>query len=247
MDDLRLKLRTALAFAADVAAETIWPTRCAVCDVPGELLCADCARKLPSIDQCLACPTCGAPYGRVQCTECNATVLAAANLSRFPLDGLTSTFIADDATRRIVKTYKDQGERRLARMIAKSIAVCVPPAWLAQPSALTFVPDTRASMKRRGFDHAHELASLTADMLGCDCLGLLERPTSIDQRTLTRAERFANMADAIKLCPAIPPLPRVILLDDVCTTGATLYAAATALRRSGIQQVFAATFGRVLD
>lgn len=233
--------------AGSVIAETLWPTRCAICDAPGELICSACARELAFIDQCMACPACGAPYGLVQCTECNATMLAAAGLARFPLDGMVSMLIADEAARRVVRVYKDQGERRLGTLIAQSAMRSVPPAWTGAPIALTFIPDTAASVRRRGFDHARELACLAADELGCDCLGLLERPRSTDQRALTRKERFANMADAIALCADAPIPERLIIFDDVCTTGATLYAAATALRRSGVRQVFAVTFCRVLD
>lgn len=247
MDAHQNRFKAIAELVGDVMAETLWPTRCAVCDMPGQLLCEACARRLTAIDACLACPTCGAPFGRIQCTECNETMLAAIGLARFPLDGMASMFVANESEQRIVKAYKDQGERRLSAFIAQSTARCIPPAWTDKPSALTFIPDTAASLRRRGFDHACELACLVANQLGCDCLGLLERPRSTDQRTLTRKERFANMSNAITLCADAPVPQRVILFDDVCTTGATLYAAATTLRNSGAQQVFATTFCRVLD
>ncbi len=50
--------------------ETISLTRCVVCDAPGSVLCESCASFLPFIDLVLACPRCGAPYGRMLCTEC---------------------------------------------------------------------------------------------------------------------------------------------------------------------------------
>ena len=63
--------------AAQAVAETLWPTRCAICDEPGELLCERCKSELPFIDLWRACPICGAPWGHTQCTECNPVMLAA--------------------------------------------------------------------------------------------------------------------------------------------------------------------------
>ncbi|MBQ1559106.1 MAG: hypothetical protein IIZ69_13600, partial [Pseudomonas sp.] len=54
------------------AQELLWPTRCVVCDLPGELLCERCRSRLPWIEQRFACPVCGAPFGELTCTECKA-------------------------------------------------------------------------------------------------------------------------------------------------------------------------------
>ena len=52
-------------------AEALWPTRCVGCDQPGTLLCDRCRAELPWIEQRLACPVCGAPFGFLTCTECD--------------------------------------------------------------------------------------------------------------------------------------------------------------------------------
>lgn len=51
--------------AAEALAETVWPTRCAVCDAPGEPLCEHCRTALRYVDWWRACPRCGAPFGRL--------------------------------------------------------------------------------------------------------------------------------------------------------------------------------------
>ncbi len=56
-------------------AEAVWPTRCVICDTPGALLCRACELSLPYLDQLLACPACGAPWGRSICCECNQQTL----------------------------------------------------------------------------------------------------------------------------------------------------------------------------
>ena len=51
------------AEAAEALAETVWPTRCAICDAPGQVLCDSCCASLPYVDWWRACPRCGAPFG----------------------------------------------------------------------------------------------------------------------------------------------------------------------------------------
>ncbi len=113
--------------AFEVFAETLFPTRCAVCDAPGVPLCAACERRLPYIDALLACPRCGAPFGRVQCTECNGVLLAPFGYDEPPHDGAASPCVLTEKVRRIVTVYKDQGERGLARPMAALMARAAPP------------------------------------------------------------------------------------------------------------------------
>lgn len=243
MDALLHNLHRAAARAAEAAAETLWPTRCALCDKPGDVLCGRCAALLRPVDACLACPACGAPYGRIQCTEC---ALPTAGEADTPFSSAAFAVVADEAARRLVKVYKDQGERRLARAIAERCARQISPDRLREGCAVTFIPATAEARRRRGFDHGRELACLTAEAAGLDCVGLLDRPSSADQRGLGRAERASNMAGALRVHEGAPVPPTLIVFDDICTTGATLAAAGTALAAAGARSLHALAFGRVL-
>lgn len=237
-------LRDVRSRAAEVALETLWPTRCAVCDAPGRPLCDNCRARLPYIDALDACPLCGAPHGRVQCTECNRLMLESAGYDALPVAALASAVTLDAAARRVATTYKDQGEQRLAGEMAALMARYVPPAWLELGPAVTYVPATPAARRRRGFDHGELLARELSWQLGCAFAPLLAPPRRRDQRTLGRAGRVANMEAALRLLPGATPPAALILADDVCTTGATLYACATALARAGAETVFGLTFAR---
>lgn len=238
----------ALAEARDVAleavAETLWPTRCVLCDAPGATLCPSCQQALPFIDGLTACPRCGAPHGAVQCTECNPVMLAGAGYDAFPLDEAVSAVLLTARTRRIVTTFKDQGERRLARDMAAILARFIPPRWLAGNCAVSYVPATGAARRRRGFDHAELLARELSWQTSCEFAPLLRPPHHRDQRKLSRRERALNAARSMDVLPGATVPERLVIVDDVCTTGATLYAAATALRTAGAARVFGATFAR---
>ena len=233
--------------AAEAAAETIWTTRCIICDKPGDTLCGACRLRLPYIDRNLACPRCGSPHGRGQCMDCNAYSLSEVGRSTPPFERCVSAIEHRGAAQLVITGYKDAGERRLARDIGGILADTIPHAWVTADAAITFVPSDRRARRKRGFDHMAKVADELAEALGMPCLPMLEKLPVSDQRGLTRAQRFANMAGAVRTSPGMPAKApgHVILVDDVYTTGATLFAASDALLEAGIPRVFCATFARV--
>lgn len=230
--------------ALDVLGETLFPTRCAVCDAPGTPLCPRCTAQLPYIDALLACPRCGAPFGRVQCTECNPVLLAPFGYEEPPWDGAASALLLNERARRIVTVYKDQGERSLARPMAAIMARYVPPRWLRDGPVVAFVPATAAARRRRGFDHAEHIARELSWAVGAETAPLLAVPRRLDQRTLSRNARIGNMRESMAVLPGATVPRAVIIVDDVCTTGSTLIAATEALRRGGAEAIYALTFAR---
>ena len=226
-------------------AETFWPTRCAVCDEPGEVLCARCRRDLPYLDWWRACPRCGAPFGRVQCTECNAVMMAARGLDAPPFDGCASATVFDDASGRVVRTWKDAGERRLGAVMAEVMAQALPPEWARRCCAVVPIPATARAVRRRGFDHGLELAQGVSVLLERPAAELLARPRAIDQRKLSGEQRIENMEGRFRALPGADVPHVVLLVDDVFTTGATLFSAVGALRAAGAEEVYCLTFARV--
>ncbi|MDO4501577.1 MAG: phosphoribosyltransferase family protein [Coriobacteriia bacterium] len=230
-----------------------------MCDHPGTVLCTRCLRLLPYLDPWRACPRCGAAFGRVQCTECNPVMMAAGGLSELPFASCTSALMFDASTARIPRAYKDHGVKALAPIMAQLMDDALMPEWKESCQALTFVPATKAAVRRRGFDHTQELAQELSARCGLPIAPLLARPRSTDQRGLSRSERFANMRRVFQeqgrgsgRGPAgkmqedsFAPLQEVLLMDDVMTTGATLFAAASALRAQGVERVRCVTFLRV--
>ncbi len=220
----------------DDIAEFFWPTRCSGCELPGELLCGGCEAALPRIEQRWACPRCGAPFGHLVCTECEDAAFAFAqtySLGEFvpPLS-------------RAIVLYKDRDERRLASVLGGLLGRGVSSVWEGVPDAVTWVPATKAAVRRRGFDHAEALARALASEAGYPGpTRLLARTHASDQRVLSRAERAANVAGTFR---CVRPLDgSVLLVDDVFTTGATVDAASRALASAGAGEVRVATLARV--
>jgi predicted amidophosphoribosyltransferase len=144
---------------------------------------------------------------------------------------------------RAVVLHKDAGERRLGAVLGGLVGECVAASWgRAWADAVCWIPPTAAAIARRGFDHGSSLAAPTAEHLGVPVSGLLVRRRAKDQRTMGRTQRQASAEGSFSVAAGVPS--RVLLVDDVLTTGATLDAAAQTLLSSGATTVRAAVVAR---
>jgi predicted amidophosphoribosyltransferase len=144
--------------------------------------------------------------------------------------------------RRLVAAWKEHALRGLAGVAAALLAEVVP-----RPSAaaLTFVPADPDRRLLRGHHPAGALADALAAIWELPVNALLERPRAgPPQRGLGRAERRRNVRDAFTACRAPPA--RVVLVDDVYTTGATASEAGRCLLRAGARRVDVVTFARTV-
>ena len=219
---------------------TLWPARCLLCQASGASghdLCVPCAATLPWAR--LACPRCALPLSSPAraCGAClrKAPLLDAAHAAfayRAPLD-------------RLLPRLKFHGDLAAGRLLAGAMAVAF--ADLAAPGALVPIPLSRARLRQRGYDQALELARPLAAMLGLPlATDALERARHTDpQSTLAADRRRANLRDAFRVGARTALPAHVVLVDDVMTTGATLQAAAVALRDAGVARVDAWVCARV--
>jgi len=215
--------------------DLLLPQRCLVCSLPGRQVCTACTSALRRV-AAPACARCGAPtawpVGR--CVECAGRRLAFAR-ARAAVE-------YDAPVRGIVGAWKERGLRRLAAWAA---AVVVDALERPGVDCLTFVPADRDRRLSRGHHPAEALARELATRwtLGLEPL-LVRARGSPKQRELTRTERRRNVATAFVATRGTPS--RVMLVDDVYTTGATANAAASALRKAGAREVEVVTFARTI-
>jgi predicted amidophosphoribosyltransferase len=181
----------------------------------------------------VACIGCG----RAEIALCDACAPARAQAVRFRLDGFSVGALAPYAGtwRSAIVAYKS-GERVYAGVFAALLAARFPSLDLVVP-----VTTTRRRVAERGFDQATEIARRYAGARTLDCLR--KRPGAAQQGR-TRSARVKLAGRYIVHDPARVAGRRVLVLDDVCTTGATLRDAAAALRAAGAEVAGAVVLAR---
>lgn len=233
--------------AAYAALELLYPTRCVGCEMPGELICDECREALPWIEQRCACPVCGAAFGDMTCTGCEGDWEPRATVAALGFSG---------AAARMATCLKDYHELRLAPVNAAAMLVALEEAafWPARDGrprfdagsvdAVCFVPATAEAYARRGYDHMELTARELAAMLGLPLADVLARDAASDQRDLGRSGRAANLAGTMRVVEDVWGL-RLLLVDDVVTTGASMREATRALLARGAAEVTACSLIRV--
>ncbi len=185
------------------------------------------------------CLCCRAQTGNGQgplCADCESEIALAApvRLRADGIDGGVAALPYRGAGRQLVAALKFSRLTPAAALAARLIAARAPQGLIAG----TLVPVPRAPLRtaRRGIDPTAELAGALAAIAGLPPAALLRRRDLGRQRGRTRGERLAR-PPSIAATGSAPE--RVVLLDDVVTTGATIAACARALRRAGAVRVAA--------
>lgn len=175
---------------------------------------------------------CGA-LGPAPCERCAAGLRRAPSLPSPPgVDTCLALLAYDGAGRELVARLKYRNARSSVPFLAAGLAAAVTAHHLAI-DVVTWAPTTTTRRRKRGFDQAELLARALARRLHVPCRQLLLRPPGNPQTGQPLDVRRAGPA----FHPARPSPPRVLLVDDVVTSGATVTTAARTLTAAGAAEV----------
>ena len=241
-----------LQFLAPVT-DLVFPPRCPLCGAALAAqagLCAGCWGEL-AIPGEPSCARCQRPFGaNAGAGVPDGSVCAPCLASPPRHDGIAAGTLYNDASRRLVLAFKHGRRIALAPLLARLMAARLSlagPDWQVVP-----VPLHRWRLWRRGFNQAALLARAIARDKGAALLvdGLVRRKPTPSLGGLGRAARARALSGAIGVHPrraAALAGARVVLVDDVLTSGATTDACVRALKRAGAERVVVCCFARVLD
>lgn len=240
---------SALAHANPLLAlsSLFYPASCVVCSGTiewREYLCADCRARAPRIVApfCAKCsePFPGAITQAFSCANCEHRTLH--------FDCAVAAYRSRGLVRKLVHEFKYARQRQLRHPLA---------AWLGENmrdarlrgrrfDVIVPVPLHRARERERGFNQAMLLAELLSRQVAVPLRDLLERIRyTTTQTAYDRSERMENLRDAFRLRKKMHVRElRVLLIDDVLTTGSTLSECARVLKEAGALSVHAATAAR---
>jgi len=219
--------------------DLIFPPHCVACGTMGSWFCPACRDRVQRQEPPL-CERCGRPItsGTI-CGHCRRHPLA--------VDGLRSVALHRQPLSKAIHALKYGGVRVLAAPLGALMAEYAIDLGLVA-DALVPVPLHRARERQRGYNQSHLLAREMSVVLRWPVVEALARLRNTPAQVgLNRAQRLDNVRDAFCATDASVAGRRVLLIDDVCTTGATLGACSQALRRAGARSVWALTLARAVD
>lgn len=220
----------------------VFPRHCPVCDdiIPfgGKLICPDCERKTVFVGEprCMKCGRVITDAAREYCSDCIEV--------KHEFTRAVSVFVYNDALQEAIFRFKYRGRQEYADFFAESID-----HYLGREiasfgaEALIPVPIHKDRLKKRGFNQAELIAEKLGKLNGLKVEKDLIRRTrsTLPQKGLSREERRKNLKRAFKLTGNDVKLTKLIIIDDIYTTGSTVDEMAKLLKKAGASDVYVVT------
>lgn len=208
------------------------PHRCASCGEIGAVLCSHCKYNIES-----------EPYGG--CVVCGSIAIESGICQKcspgFAVCQAWCVGERRDSLKALGDRYKFDNQRAAARPLAELLDACLPV--LPPNTAVVGIPANAHSVRVRGFDHVGLIVKHFSALRKLEIARPLRRNSQATLHYMNKKDR-EKLADSLFLLRADSAPKRVLLLDDIITTGTTLRAAAKLLRQAGVEELYVAAIAR---
>ncbi len=231
--------RSMLSKGWDFLCDLVYPPHCAVCGRLGAWFCADCTQGIVPVSPPL-CRHCGKTVAREGlCWNCQE--------GHSRLAGMRSAGLHLPPLQQAIHAFKYEG----MRVLAEPLGAVMADAWRRDPlpaSTIMPVPLHPKRLRQRGYNQSLLLARILGERIGLPLReGLLIRARNTRAQVgLGQEERLINVSEAFRCPGGTLQGERVLLVDDVLTTGATLESCAGVLLDAGAAEVWALTLSRAV-
>ncbi len=218
--------------------DLFFPRSCVGCGKVGDFICLKCAKKLSRLLPPV-CQRCGKPESSgMYCRGCWGT--------HNHLDMIRSVFVFEGIIRRAVLEFKYRNLRSIAACLSQYMADYFVEHEMAADFLMP-VPMHEKRLKRRGYNQSELLAGQISEMVSVPLRADLVKRVKDNKpqvRTSCADERWSNMRDAFTCTSSEVSGKDIIIIDDVCTSGATLEACAAAIKSMGANKISGFTLAR---
>jgi len=248
----KLKIPTLLQNTKTLLLDTLFPMHCVSCDQEGSFLCEKCFGKIELLDF-QVCPKCEkliTAQGGL-CDRCQKDRPALANLA-------VATKYKDNNLSKLVHLYKYNFVESLQLPLGRLLVKIILKTGLPLPDLIAPIPLHPRRLRWRGFNQSELLAKYVAENLApgfpipvVSNLVIRKKYTPPQMQIGKYAERRKNMQNAfvinnkfLEKNPDFLKNKKILLIDDIATTGATLFECAKVLKQNGAKKVFGAVLAR---
>lgn len=220
--------------------ELVYPSYCLVCGrADDDYLCPECIEMIDIIGD-MHCHKCAMPCESHICSDCQSR--------EFAFDRACSAGLYEGVLRKAIHALKYDMRLAIVDQLADLMIRCYPHTQLyGKVDMVIPIPIHRTRMIERGFNQSEELSRLLCKRISVplESNALLRIRNTRHQVSLPQDKRMLNIKGAFTVPqPGLVMGKRVLLVDDVFTTGSTLNEAAKVLKESGAESVFVYTLAR---
>ncbi len=219
--------------------DILFPSRCAGCgatvDSRHHNLCPACAGRISILEN--TCPVCSGPLDGSPCGTCaDRHWYISKNITLSEYSGVMKSVICKMKFAGIRGHHTTLGRIALKELTRRAI----------HADMITWVPMSQKKQWDRGFNQSELISKFISKRTGIPCRKLLKEKAGIrTQKKLGLRDRFVNSLCRYEIAGGSPLAGRrILIIDDVYTTGATVNECARQLRQAGADEVFSLTLAR---